>query len=163
MALKRINKELSDLGRVCVPLLLRYSLSLFPRPPNFGCLNLHSFCMGTYWLFTQDPPSSCSAGPIGDDLVRFIWTFLFWFLTLYLVSLASNNYGTGMFPLSRDWFLGSGYKIFFLSIWALMLLDWQPLRRRCFLPRHSLPYRLSLQASKSMFLCSGNISTNMFR
>ena len=61
MALKRINKELTDLGR-CVVDLTRPSPVIARR---------YRIDLGRYADTSHsDPPSSCSAGPIGDDLVR---------------------------------------------------------------------------------------------
>jgi hypothetical protein len=70
MALKRINKELSDLGRY---VLLPFSFPQGPHcshtEPFLHFLRLPPLALCSD-LFCSDPPSSCSAGPIGDDLVR---------------------------------------------------------------------------------------------
>jgi len=43
----------------------------------------------------SDPPSSCSAGPQGDDLVRVRWSLVYHAkLTPTTVSLASHYHGT---------------------------------------------------------------------
>lgn len=82
MALKRINKELTDLGRYVLPrcpppcpLSLarmtardagRWCLLLLLQQPHDSPSTILTNCVHS------DPPSSCSAGPIGDDLVRHI-------------------------------------------------------------------------------------------
>lgn len=79
MALKRINKELTDLGRY----VLFNTLSCAAQglggvaaggvpdrriKPNINMIR--QFLADSIFLANSDPPSSCSAGPIGDDLVR---------------------------------------------------------------------------------------------
>ena len=58
MALKRINKELTDLGR-----------SVGIRRDDAHCHSDVVWLTADWGEIYSDPPSSCSAGPIGDDLV----------------------------------------------------------------------------------------------
>ncbi|KAJ4145099.1 hypothetical protein LMH87_003959 [Akanthomyces muscarius] len=64
MALKRINKELTDLGRG-VPLGAQQSCAM---ACNGGLLR--------GMLYSRDPPSSCSAGPVGEDLFHWQATIM---------------------------------------------------------------------------------------
>lgn len=72
MALKRINKELTDLGRYVRNPSFPSSSSFFTVISTLH-LRIKRLCEDvrlTFIVFYSDPPSSCSAGPIGDDLVR---------------------------------------------------------------------------------------------
>lgn len=70
MALKRINKELTDLGRYVGPHKddAQRALSQITPPRNIltSLLRLQEALTDNIY---SDPPSSCSAGPIGEDLV----------------------------------------------------------------------------------------------
>ncbi|KAI5793745.1 ubiquitin-conjugating enzyme/RWD-like protein [Peziza echinospora] len=88
MALKRINKELTDLGRYA-PLKLALHPSAGPFCfQSYGSSLLHHT---DSYPVDSDPPSSCSAGPIGDDLFH-------WQATI--MGPADSPYSSGVFFLS---------------------------------------------------------------
>ncbi|QSZ33425.1 hypothetical protein DSL72_004993 [Monilinia vaccinii-corymbosi] len=80
MALKRINKELTDLGRSWWGYIVERGLVLDDQKLLDGDDVLlyrwsweHSMLIA-FW--NSDPPSSCSAGPIGDDLFHWQATIM---------------------------------------------------------------------------------------
>jgi len=78
MALKRINKELTDLGRYVLFISVSWATQGLSGVGAGGVtdqrikpsINMTSSLADSMFLTNSDPPSSCSAGPIGDDLVR---------------------------------------------------------------------------------------------